>query len=56
MYDPFTGKTHEDVDGPGIQIMSIDNLPTEMPLEASEYFGSSLYPFIVELVKKLFKV
>ena len=39
------------MDGPGIQIMSIDNLPTEMPLEASEYFGASLYPFIVELAK-----
>ncbi|KAJ1567536.1 hypothetical protein HK096_009538, partial [Nowakowskiella sp. JEL0078] len=32
--------------------MSIDNLPTEMPLEASEYFSSALFPFIKELIKE----
>lgn len=31
--------------------MSIDNLPTEMPLESSKYFSSSLFPFVVELVR-----
>ncbi|KAJ3121942.1 hypothetical protein HK098_003261 [Nowakowskiella sp. JEL0407] len=30
--------------------MSIDNLPTEMPLEASEHFSASLFPFIKELI------
>jgi alpha-aminoadipic semialdehyde synthase len=39
------------VEGEGIQIMSIDNLPTEMPAEASQHFSDSLYPYIVELVK-----
>jgi alpha-aminoadipic semialdehyde synthase len=51
MYDPKENKVHSDPDGPGIQIMSIDNLPSEMPLEASEYFSESLYPFVSELVK-----
>lgn len=51
MYDPKTNITHSDPDGKGIQIMSIDNLPSEMPLEASEYFSESLYPFVVELLK-----
>ena len=55
MYDPLTNQTHSDVDGPGIQIMSIDNLPSEMPLEASEYFGSALYPFVAEIVRVLLK-
>ncbi|KAJ3330264.1 hypothetical protein HDU76_006052, partial [Blyttiomyces sp. JEL0837] len=41
-------------EGKGVQIMSIDNLPTEMPLEASEYFGDALYPFIVQAVKGRF--
>ena len=54
MYDPLTDQEHTDVDGPGIQIMSIDNLPTEMPLEASEYFGASLFPFVAELVSFTF--
>jgi alpha-aminoadipic semialdehyde synthase len=31
--------------------MSIDNLPAEMPLEASEYFSHSLFPHIVQLTK-----
>ena len=51
MYDPKTNSVHSDPDGSGIQIMSIDNLPSEMPLEASEYFSASLYPFVSELVK-----
>ncbi|KAI9351101.1 Saccharopine dehydrogenase-domain-containing protein [Zopfochytrium polystomum] len=51
MYDPISGKTHDDTEGEGIQIMSIDNLPTEMPLEASEYFGDALFPFVVQLAR-----
>ncbi|KAJ3014576.1 hypothetical protein HKX48_005081 [Thoreauomyces humboldtii] len=50
MYDPVTGKTHNDMEGRGVQIMSIDNLPTELPLEASEYFSNALYPFVNQLV------
>ncbi|KAJ3105261.1 hypothetical protein HDU97_008284 [Phlyctochytrium planicorne] len=51
MYDPASGSEHNNTEGKGVQIMSIDNLPTEMPLEASEYFGDALFPFILELVK-----
>jgi alpha-aminoadipic semialdehyde synthase len=51
MYDPKTNSVHSNPDSSGIQIMSIDNLPSEMPLEASEYFSESLYPFVSELVK-----
>ncbi|KAI8607400.1 hypothetical protein BC830DRAFT_143397 [Chytriomyces sp. MP71] len=35
-YDPFTGKTHDGIEAKGVTIMSIDNLPTEMPLEARQ--------------------
>ncbi|KAJ3217080.1 hypothetical protein HDU67_008549 [Dinochytrium kinnereticum] len=51
MFDPATGEEHQNTEGKGVQIMSIDNLPTEMPLEASEYFGDALFPFMMELVK-----
>jgi alpha-aminoadipic semialdehyde synthase len=54
MYDPITKKNHDDLEGRGIQIMSIDNLPTEMPLEASEFFSEALYPVIAEMVKDKF--
>ncbi|KAJ2726791.1 hypothetical protein GGI07_000302 [Coemansia sp. Benny D115] len=36
---------HKDIEKPGVQINSIDNLPTELPFEASQHFGDSLYPF-----------
>ncbi|KAI9093121.1 Saccharopine dehydrogenase-domain-containing protein [Phlyctochytrium arcticum] len=50
MYDPVTGKNHNNMEGKGIQIMSIDNLPTELPLEASEYFSNALFPYVSQLV------
>ncbi|TPX57572.1 hypothetical protein PhCBS80983_g03736 [Powellomyces hirtus] len=50
MYDPVTRKTHHNMEGKGVQIMSIDNLPTELPLEASEYFSNALFPFVNQLV------
>ncbi|KAJ3128077.1 hypothetical protein HK100_009383, partial [Physocladia obscura] len=61
-YDPFTGKTHDGgssltrfslirIEAKGVSIMSIDNLPTEMPLEASQYFGDALYGQIKHLVQ-----
>ncbi|KAI8906263.1 Saccharopine dehydrogenase-domain-containing protein [Gorgonomyces haynaldii] len=51
MYDPIEQKEHHDLESRGIQIMSIDNLPTEMPLEASEYFSEALLPFVTEMAK-----
>ncbi|KAJ3270540.1 hypothetical protein HDV01_007743 [Terramyces sp. JEL0728] len=54
MYDPITKKTHDDIEGKGIQIMSIDNLPTEMPLEASEFFSEALFPVVAQMAKNNF--
>lgn len=45
--------TLSSVEEPGIQILSVDNLPTEFPLEASNHFSESLLPFVKELVKKM---
>lgn len=49
MYDPITNKNHQEIEGSGVIIMSIDNLPTEMPLEASEYFSDALLPYVRDL-------
>ncbi|WP_273444226.1 NAD(P)-dependent oxidoreductase [Neolewinella agarilytica] len=38
-YDPLTGKETEAYRTDGIDIMSIDNLPSELPRDASEAFG-----------------
>ena len=38
------------MDGPGVMLMAVDNLPAEMAREASQYFGNALYPFVKQLV------
>ncbi|KAJ2563385.1 hypothetical protein GGH95_004609, partial [Coemansia sp. RSA 1836] len=43
--DAVNGIEHKDIEKPGVQINSIDNLPTELPFEASKHFGDSLYPY-----------
>ncbi|KAJ1847055.1 hypothetical protein IWW55_000075 [Coemansia sp. RSA 2706] len=42
--DAVNSVEHKDIEKPGVQINSIDNLPTELPFEASKHFGDSLYP------------
>uniref|UniRef100_A0A8C1QHA5 Alpha-aminoadipic semialdehyde synthase, mitochondrial n=1 Tax=Cyprinus carpio TaxID=7962 RepID=A0A8C1QHA5_CYPCA len=38
------------VEGNGILMCSIDNLPAQMPIEATEYFGDRLFPYIWEML------
>jgi hypothetical protein len=38
-------------DGPGVLICSIDNMPTQLPLEATVYFGSKLLPLIPQILE-----
>ncbi|KAJ3074901.1 hypothetical protein HDU98_009870 [Podochytrium sp. JEL0797] len=54
-YDPFTQKSSDGIHAKGISIMSIDNLPTEMPLEASQYFGDALFPHVKQILKGNFE-
>ncbi|KNC80786.1 hypothetical protein SARC_06865 [Sphaeroforma arctica JP610] len=46
IYNPTTGKQHKDMTKEGVLIMSVDNLPAELPMEASSHFGSQLLPYI----------
>lgn len=39
------------VEGSGILMCSIDNLPAQLPIEATEYFGDMLFPYIEEMVR-----
>jgi alpha-aminoadipic semialdehyde synthase len=43
-------KDSYNINGDGIQIMSIDNLPTELPEDSSKYFGNQLVQLIPSLV------
>ena len=37
--------------GPGVLVCSIDNMPTQIPREATDFFGSLLFPYVGDLLK-----
>jgi len=49
VYDPKTGLERPGVEGPGPAVLAVDNLPAELPRDASEHFGDSLFPFLADL-------
>jgi alpha-aminoadipic semialdehyde synthase len=49
VFDPLSGASSEGYRGPGVVIMAVDNLPCEMPGEASAKFSDVLLPFIPEI-------
>jgi alpha-aminoadipic semialdehyde synthase len=46
VYDPINDAAIDGVEGPGPVIMSVYNLPAEIPLESSVFFSQALFPFI----------
>ncbi|KAJ8381673.1 hypothetical protein SKAU_G00024510 [Synaphobranchus kaupii] len=50
MYDADQHIDHDSVEGTGILMCSIDNLPAQLPIEATEYFGDRLCPYIWEML------
>ncbi|KAL4226643.1 hypothetical protein ACF0H5_014624 [Mactra antiquata] len=51
LYDAELNLETESFKGDGVLICSIDNMPAQMPREATEYFGSLLLPYIPEILK-----
>jgi alpha-aminoadipic semialdehyde synthase len=49
VWDPATDTAIDGVAGNGPAIMAVDNLPCELPIEASTHFGSGLLPLIPAL-------
>ena len=49
-YDPTTRKQHKKMDGPGFIVCSIDNLPAELPFEATSHFSKCLTPLVKDLI------
>lgn len=52
LYDAENHINMESFGGNGVLVCSIDNMPTQLPREATEYFGSLLLPFIDEMVRE----
>lgn len=49
VFDPRTGTESTGVAGHGPVVLAVDNLPAELPRDASQAFGSELLPFLPEL-------
>ena len=56
VYNPLTDSIKNGYDGNGVAILAVDNLPAELPRDASESFSQSLFPFIPHLVEADFTV
>ncbi len=46
LYDPFKDVAVESFEGRGPVVMAVDNLPAELPLESSIFFGGALKTFM----------
>ena len=51
VYDPGTGATTSGVAGHGVVVLAVDNLPCELPIDASQFFGDSLVRFVGPLAR-----
>ena len=51
VFDPASRIASDGYEGKGPVIMAVDNLPCEIPLEASQHFSASLRGFIAEMGK-----
>jgi alpha-aminoadipic semialdehyde synthase len=46
VYNPGTGEVRDGFEGPGVLVMAVDILPSELPLDSSESFCEALKPYI----------
>lgn len=52
LYDAdYNRHSDNNFSGPGVLVCSIDNMPTQIPLEATDAFGNMLYPYIQDIVQ-----
>ena len=51
VFDPVTGRVTDGTAGRGLVMMAVDNLPCELPAEASRAFSEALEPFVADLLR-----
>jgi alanine dehydrogenase len=51
VYDPVTGRAELGIEGRGPVVLAVDNLPCELPVDASQHFGDMLLPFVPALAR-----
>ncbi|CAG9819108.1 unnamed protein product [Phaedon cochleariae] len=51
LYDADRNKDTKSFSGPGVLVCSIDNMPTQIPRESTDFFGDLLYPFTFDIIQ-----
>ncbi|KAJ8945107.1 hypothetical protein NQ318_001572, partial [Aromia moschata] len=51
LYDADSNKDTNSFSGPGVLVCSIDNMPTQIPRESTDFFGDLLYPFAFDILQ-----
>lgn len=55
VYNPIEDKVKDGLEGDGIVVLAVDNLPCELPRESSTSFSNSLWGFVPSIVKADFE-
>lgn len=50
VYNPATDSIKDGIDGDGIIVLAVDNLPAELPRDSSAAFSEALWPFLPGIV------
>ena len=51
IYEPESGAVRDGVEGEGMLLMTVDNLPCELPFDSSREFGVALVPFVPAIAR-----
>ncbi|XP_004926544.2 alpha-aminoadipic semialdehyde synthase, mitochondrial [Bombyx mandarina] len=51
LYDADRNKDTKSFKGAGVLVCSIDNMPTQLPRESTDFFGDLLYPYAEDIMK-----
>ncbi|XP_058449645.1 alpha-aminoadipic semialdehyde synthase, mitochondrial isoform X2 [Malaya genurostris] len=51
LYDADRNKDMKSFKGPGVLVCSIDNMPTQIPRESTDFFGDLLYPYALDILQ-----
>ncbi|XP_008199174.2 alpha-aminoadipic semialdehyde synthase, mitochondrial isoform X1 [Tribolium castaneum] len=51
LYDADRNKDTKSFNGPGVLVCSIDNMPTQIPRESTDFFGDLLFPYVQDIIK-----
>lgn len=50
LYDADRNKDTKSFKGPGVLVCSIDNMPTQLPRESTDFFGDLVFPYVLDIL------